>query len=97
LKDKINELESSSKSKNTRDLYREINEFKKSYQPMTNLLTDERDDLLADYYKILNRWKNYFCQLLNIDGAGGVRQTEMHIAEPFVSPVHLRLGLLLGN
>jgi hypothetical protein len=25
-----------------------------------------------------------FCQLLNVHGAGGVRQTEMHTAEPFV-------------
>jgi hypothetical protein len=32
----------------------------------------------------LNRWKNYFCQLLNEHGAGGVRQTEMHTAEPSV-------------
>jgi hypothetical protein len=32
----------------------------------------------------LNKWKNYFCPLLNIHGAGGVRQTEMHTAEPFV-------------
>jgi hypothetical protein len=29
LKDKINELESNSKNKNIRDLYRGINEFKK--------------------------------------------------------------------
>jgi hypothetical protein len=33
---------------------------------------------------MLNMWKNYFCQLLNVHGAGGIRQTEMHIAEPFV-------------
>jgi hypothetical protein len=32
----------------------------------------------------LNRWKNYFRELLNINGAGGVRQTEIHTAEPFV-------------
>jgi hypothetical protein len=32
----------------------------------------------------LNRWKKYFYQLLNTQGAGGVRQTEMHTAEPFV-------------
>jgi hypothetical protein len=38
----------------------------------------------VDPNKILNRWKNYFCQLLNVHGAGGVRQTEMHTAEPFV-------------
>jgi hypothetical protein len=45
---------------------------------------DERGDLLADPHKILNRWKNYFCQLLNVHRAGGVRQTEMHTAEPLV-------------
>jgi hypothetical protein len=80
LKDKINDLESNSKNKNIRDLYRAINEFKKAYQPRTNLVKDERGDLLADPHKILN----YFCQLLNVRGAGCVRQTEMHRAEPFV-------------
>jgi hypothetical protein len=34
--------------------------------------------------KNLNRWKNYFYQLLNVQGAGGVTQTEIHTAEPFV-------------
>jgi hypothetical protein len=40
----------------------------------------------VDLHNILNRWKNYFCQLLNVHGrgGGGVRQTEMHTAEPFV-------------
>jgi hypothetical protein len=84
LKDKINELESDSNNKNTRDLYRGTNEFKKGYQPINNLVKDERGDLLADPHKILNRWKNYFCQLLNVYRAGEVRQTEMHTAEPFV-------------
>jgi hypothetical protein len=84
LKYKINELESDSKNKNIRDLYRGINEFKKDYQPRTNLVKDEKGDLLADPHRILNRWKNYFCQLLNVHGAGGVRQTEIHTAEPFV-------------
>jgi hypothetical protein len=49
------------------------------------LAKDEMSDLVADPHKILNRWKNYFCQLLNVRGAGGVRQTEMHTAEPFVT------------
>jgi hypothetical protein len=75
LKDKINELESNSRNKNIRDLYRGINEFKKGYQPRTNLVKDERGDLVADPHNILNRWKNYFCQLLNVHGASGVRQT----------------------
>jgi hypothetical protein len=63
------------------------------------LVKDERGDLVADPHKILNRWKNYFCQLLNIHGAGGVRQTEMHTAEPFVpqpsaSEVEVAIGEL---
>jgi hypothetical protein len=48
------------------------------------LVKDEKGDLLADPHNSLNRWKNYFCQLLNVHGAGGVRQTEIHTAEPFV-------------
>jgi hypothetical protein len=85
-KDKINELESASKNKNIRDLYRGVNEFKKGYKPRTNLVKDEGGggDLLVDFDKFLNRWKNYFCQLLNVHGVGGVRQTEMRTAKPFV-------------
>jgi hypothetical protein len=48
LKDKINELAINSKNKNIRDLYRGINEFKKGYQPRSNLVKDENGDLLAD-------------------------------------------------
>jgi hypothetical protein len=99
LKDKINEQESNSMNKNVRELHRGINEFKKGYQPRTNLVKDERGDLLADPQKILNRWKNYFCELLNVHGAGGVRQTEIHTAEPFVpepsaSEVEVTIGKL---
>jgi hypothetical protein len=84
LKDKINEIELNSKNKNIRDLHRGITEFKKGYQPKTNLVKDERSDFLVDHQKILTRWKNYLCQLLNVQGAGGIRQTEIHTAEPFV-------------
>jgi hypothetical protein len=63
LKDKINDLQSSSKNKNIRELYRGITEFKKGYKPTTNMVKDKRSDLLADPNTILNRWKNYFCQL----------------------------------
>jgi hypothetical protein len=75
LKDKISEVELNSKNKNLRDLYRGITEFKKGYQPKTNL---------ADRQNILTRWKNYFCQPLNVQGAGGIRQTEIQTKEPFV-------------
>jgi hypothetical protein len=48
------------------------------------LVKDERGNLLADPHKTLNRWKNYLCQLLNVHRAGGVRQSEIHTAKPFV-------------
>jgi hypothetical protein len=84
LKGKITDIELNSKNKNIRDLYRGITEFKNGYQPKNNLVKDERGDLLADPQKLLTRWKNYFCQLLNVQGPGGIRQTEIHTAEPFV-------------
>jgi hypothetical protein len=84
LKNKINELETVSKNKNIRDLYRGINEFKKGYQHETNMVKEENCDLLADYHSILNRWKNYFFQLLNVHGINDVWQTEIHTAEPLV-------------
>jgi hypothetical protein len=47
LKNKRNELETNSKNKNIRDLYRGINEFKKGYQPRTNMAKEENGDRLA--------------------------------------------------
>jgi hypothetical protein len=41
-----------------RHLYRGINDFKRGYQPRSNLVKDENGDVLADYNNILNRWKN---------------------------------------
>jgi hypothetical protein len=63
------------------------------------VVKNERGELLADRHKILNRWKNYFCELLYVHGAGGVRQNEMHTAEPFVpepsaSEVEVSVGKL---
>jgi hypothetical protein len=52
LKDKINEIELNSNNKNIRDLYRGTIEFKNGYQPKTNLVNDERGDLLADPQKV---------------------------------------------
>jgi hypothetical protein len=67
LKGKINELETNNKNKNIRDLYRSINEFKKGYQPRINIIKDENSNLLADPQNVLNRWKNFFNQVLNVE------------------------------
>jgi hypothetical protein len=55
MKAKSNELETNSKNKNIRDLYMDINEFKKAYQPTTNVVEDEKGDLVADSHSILAR------------------------------------------
>jgi hypothetical protein len=47
MKEKIIVLERNGKNKNIRDICRHINEFRKRYQPRTNLLKDEDGDLLA--------------------------------------------------
>jgi hypothetical protein len=41
-------LQRTVKKKDLRDLYEEINELKKGYQPRNNLVMDENSNLLAD-------------------------------------------------
>ena len=84
LKAKIKELETNSKIKNIRDLYRGIIDFKKGYQPRTNKVKDGKGDLVTDSHSILARWRNYFSQLFSVHGVSDVRQTEIHMAEPLL-------------
>jgi hypothetical protein len=77
LKDRMNELATNSKNKNIRHLYTGINEFNMGYQPRNNLVKDENGDLLADSHYILNRWKNYFSQLLNVHNVSDLGQLEV--------------------
>ena len=58
--------------------------MKKSYQPRTNIVKDEKGDLVADSHSILARWRNCFSQLLNVHEVNDVRHTEIHTAEPLV-------------
>jgi hypothetical protein len=58
-RNKINELATNRKNKNIRELYRGINEFKRSCQSGSNLVKDENGDLLADSNNILNKWKSW--------------------------------------
>jgi hypothetical protein len=52
----------------------------------------------VDRHKILNSWKNYFCPLLNVQGAGGLRQTEMYTVVPFVpGPSTSEVEVAVGN
>jgi hypothetical protein len=78
-------------------LYRYINEFKKGYQPRINIIKDENGNLLPDPQNILNRWKNFFNQLLNVHGVRDVRQMDIHTAEPLVpEPCLVELEIAIG-
>ena len=94
LRVKIEELETN--SKNIRDLYRGISDFKKGYQPRCNIVKDEKGDLVADSHSIVARWRNYFSQLFSVDAVKDVGQADIHTAEPLVpepSAVEVELAI----
>jgi hypothetical protein len=98
LKEKINELQTNSKNKNIRDLYRGINEYKRGHQPRNNLVKDENGDLLADSHNILDRWMIHFSLLLNAHNISDVRQIEVHTAEPLVpGPSRLEVEIAIAK
>jgi hypothetical protein len=98
LKGKINELETNNKNKNIRDLYRGINEFKKVYQPRINIIKDENSNLLADPQSVLNGWKNFFNQVLNVHGVHDVRQKDIQMAEPLMpEPSLVKVEIAIGK
>jgi hypothetical protein len=54
--------------------------------------------VLADPHNILNRWKNYFSQLLNVHRVSDVRQIEIHTAEPLVpDPSHYEVEVAIAK
>ena len=83
-KAKIHELETNSKPKNIRDLYKGINDFKKGYQPRTNIVKDEMGDVVTVSHSILARWGNHFSRLLNVHGINNIRQVATHTSMPLV-------------
>ena len=62
-------------------MYRGISVFKKGYRHGTDIVKNEKGDLVAHSRSILTSWRNYFSQLLNVIGVNDVRQTEIHTAE----------------
>jgi len=69
------ELETNSKIKNIRDLYWGINDFKKGYHPRTNIVKNEKGDLVTGSHSILATWRNHFTQLCHVYGVSDVRNT----------------------
>jgi len=83
-KPNIDELETNSQIKNIRDLQRGISDFKKGYQPRTNIVKNEKGDLVTDCHNILARWRNHFSQLLNVHWVNDIRQIEICTAGQLV-------------
>ena len=75
-------LKTNTKVTNITDLYRGINDSKKGHQPRTNIVKDEKSDLVAVSHSILSRWRNYFSQLLNIHGF----RLDLHLGSGPLSP-----------
>jgi len=96
LKPKIDELDTKIKMKNIRDLYRDINDFKKGYQPRTNIVKDKKGDLVTDCHSLVASWRNHFSQLLNVHGINEVRQINIHTTElllPELSAFELKMAI----
>jgi hypothetical protein len=73
LKHKFNDFATNSENKDSRDIGKEIMEFRRSCLPGNKSMKDENVDLLADSYNILNRLKNYSTQLLNVNSVSDIK------------------------
>jgi hypothetical protein len=60
---------------------------------------DENGDLLEDSHNILNKWKNYFSQLLlRVHNVSDVRQIEVHTTEQLVpGPSRLEVEIAIAK
>ncbi|PSN38555.1 hypothetical protein C0J52_14819 [Blattella germanica] len=99
LKEKINDLEINAKNRNIRELYQGIRIERKGFQARTNIIKDENGDMLADAKSILNRWGNYFNQLLNVHGEeeneeNNVQTAEVLVEEPSAIEVEIAIEKL---
>jgi hypothetical protein len=68
------------------------------YQLRTNIIKDENGYLLADPQNVLNRWKNFFNQVLNAHSIHDIRQIDIHTAEPLVpEPSLVEVEIAIGK
>ena len=81
---KKEELDTNSKIISIRNWYRNINDFKKGYQPTTNIVNDEKGDLVAKFPKYVGQEEEIFLPTIELHGVNDIRHTEIHTAEPLV-------------
>jgi hypothetical protein len=54
-----------------------------------DFVKDENGSLLAESHNILNMWKNYVHQLLNLHGANNDRRIEIHTPGPLITGAYI--------
>ena len=79
MKAKVNKLEENSKSKNIREMYKAINEFKKGYQPRAYVIKKHDGTILADATGILSRWEQFFSNVLNVNQSTSHEGSEVYL------------------
>jgi hypothetical protein len=72
LKSKVTNLKV--REKNIRDWYRGISDFKKRYQPRTNIAQNEKGDLVAVSHSVSAGWRKILSQLFVVRWFSDVRQ-----------------------
>jgi hypothetical protein len=64
--------------------YRGVNDFKKGYQPRTNIVKDKKGGFVADSHRSFARWRNHLSYVECTLHGDGVRRTEIQTAELLV-------------
>ena len=74
-------------------MHRGISDFKKDYQPRTNIVQDEKGELVTDFQSILARRRNQFSQLFSVHGVSDSRQREINTLVPETSAHEVEMGI----
>lgn len=65
LEREITQLEENHRNQNVREMYKQVKNVKKGFEPRIQCIEDENKTMLHSEEQILVRWKQYFSQLLN--------------------------------
>jgi len=65
--EKLTQLQMDFEEHRNRKYYKEVKEIKTGFQPRINFCRDKEGNMLADRTVVLNRWAEYFSNLLNKD------------------------------
>ena len=63
----IRQIEENHKRNESRKFFNEIIQLRQQYTGLPYMCKDENNTVITHMDKILNRWKEYFCTILNLD------------------------------